>query len=223
MKQIDWQAVASQTRTLFPTVMQIAFYSRDRWIIVFENEADNFLSTFHPLVKLVRKHKLNVPLIVSRQFIQSSLDSYPLEFLDIQSDYTNLYFIEDAIAGLQFNKDNVRLEIERELKSKWLLTRLTALQYKQKAKYLFGVLKESFTALLPVFKGFCFLNGSVVPKTTDGLLDCVEEMLHSEIKVLRFIAGQKKTPSETLLNSIFNDYIRLLNLLSEHVDKWQQA
>jgi hypothetical protein len=223
MKKIDWQLVAGQVRELYPTVMQIASYSRDRWLIVFEAEADNFLSTFHPLVKLIDKHKLSVPLIVSKQFIQSSLDSYPLEFLDIKTDYTNLYQTEDVIETLQFDKNDIRLQIERELRGKWLLTRLVALEHKQKPKYLFSVLNESFQALIPVFKGFSFLYGNTVPKTAEGLLESLEEILHTDLKVLKYIAGQKKAPSDTLVNSLFADYLRFLNLCTDNIDNWTQA
>ncbi len=220
MKQTNWQLVASQTRELFPNVVQIAAYSRNRWLLVFEEEPDSFLNTFHPLTRIIEKLKLTVPLIVSKQFIQNSLDSYPLEFLDIQSDYTNLYFIEDVIADLQFDKNDVRLQVERELRSKWLLTRLATIQYKRHNHNLFGVLLESFRALLPVFKGFCFLNGITPPGQTDKILDNLEEILHSDLKVFRYLAGQKKAPSANLVNNLFNDYIRLLNLCIDKIDGW---
>jgi hypothetical protein len=223
MKKTNWQLIAIQTRELFPMVVQIAAYSRNRWLLVFEEEPDNFLSTFHPLTKLLEKQKLNVPLIVSRKFIQSSLDSYPLEFLDIQSDYTNLYSVEDVIATLQFDKNDVRLQIERELKSKWLLTRLTALQNKKRNRNLFRVLDDSFHSLIPVFKGFCFLSGITAPKEMEKLLSFLEEIMHSDLKVFRYIAGQKKAPSAALVSNLFNDYIRLLNLCSDKIDGWKMA
>jgi hypothetical protein len=223
MKTIDWQLVATQTRTLFPTIIQIASYSRNRWILVFEDEPDNFLSTFHPLSTLIRKHKLSTPLIVSVKFIKASLDSYPLEFLDIQSDYNSLYAIEDVLKEMQIAKDDIRLQVERELKSKWLLTRLSSLGQSHKPGYLFTLLKESFTALLPVFKGFCVLGGLAIPKDTKQLIDAMEEVLHTDLKVFRYIHSQKKAPSMVLMNTLFNDYIRLLNMCGDQIDCWKQA
>lgn len=220
MKQIDWQAVAAQIRELYPHVLQIATYSRKRWLLVFETEPDNFLCSFHPLAKLIKKHKLSIPLIVNRQFIENSLDSYPLEFIDIQSSYTNLYVTEDEVAKLQFSKNDVRLEVERELKSKWLLTRLTALRYDTSSRFLFEVLKESYLSLLPVFKGFCYLSGVSIPSEPEKLLDKLEDIMHTEVKIFRYIAGQTKAPSRELLNSLFNDYVRLLNHCIEVIDKW---
>ena len=220
MKKIDWQIVATQVKELYPHVLQIATYSRNRWLLVFEHEPDSFLSTFHPLTKLIKKHKLTTPLIVNKEFMQSSLDSYPLEFLDIQSAYTNLYTVEDELVNLTFAKLDVRLEVERELKSKWLLTRLSALQYNYKSRHLFAVLKESYLSLLPVFKGFCYLSGVSIPAEPDKLLDKLEDILHTDVKIFRYINDQTKAPSQQLINSLFNDYVRLLNHCTEIIDKW---
>jgi hypothetical protein len=221
MKQINWQTIATRVRELFPNVVQVAYYSRDRWIIVFAEEPENFLNTFHPLTSLIRKEKLAMPLIVSDKFIRSSLDSYPLEFLDIQSGYSNLYAAEDVIAGLQFDSEDIRLQIERDLKSKWLLTRLAVLQYSQQKHLLFNILKESFTALVPVFKGFCRLSGNSVPDDTGSLLDAMEEILHGELRAFRYIADQKKAPSKELIGNLFSDYMRALELCIDKIDCWK--
>jgi hypothetical protein len=221
MKKINWQEVAAQVRELFPQVMQIASYSNNRWIIVFAEEPENFLNAFHPLAAYIRKHKLTMPLIVNEKFIQSSLDSYPLEFLDIQSGYDSLYAVEDMIAGLQFANDDIRLQIERELRSKWLLTRQAVLQHSHMSRLLFVILRESFSSLVPVFKGFCRLSGKNVPQETDKLLDVMEELLHAELKAFRFIAGQKKAPSKELTGNLFNDYMRALELCIDKIDNWK--
>jgi hypothetical protein len=223
MKAINWKVVAEEVKTLYPAVLQIAHYSRNRWFLVIEQEAENFLTHYKPLTQLIRKHKLPVPLIISTRFIQSSLDSYPLEFLDIQSDYTNLFVRDDVIENLVFNPDDVRLQIERELKSKWLLTRLVALEREQDKKHLFQVLKESFTSLIPVFKGFCQIGGTPIPKDLDKLLDQNAEILRVDMKVLKFIATQPKSPSHELTQNLFNDYVRLLGACSDVVDNWKQA
>lgn len=223
MKQINWQLISDEVRKLYPNLIQLATYSRNRWILIFGVEADNFLATFSPLAALVKKHKLQVPLIVSTEFISKSLDSYPLEFLDIQTDYTSLYAKEDVIATLQFGKDDIRLQIERELKGKWLLTRLIALEKSNNQKHLFLVLKDSFHSLLPVFKGFCCLNGISAPRDTEKLLDCLSDILHTEVKVLSLIAKQEKAPSRELQNTLFADYIRLLRLSADVIDNWKPA
>lgn len=222
MKQINWQAVAEQTREIFPNINQIVLYRGNRWLLNFEIEPDNYFNSFHPLTAVIRKHHLNAPLVMSHSFIQSSLDSYPLEFIDIKSDYTNLYVIEDIIATLQFKEADVRLEIERELRSKILLTKSNALLFKGNSRQLYYLLNESFNALIPVFKGFCYLGGKSIPTDVNKLLDALEEVLHTPVKVFRLIAAQTKAPSNTLIDNIFNDYIRMLVVCNETIDNWNK-
>ncbi len=223
MKQVNWQLISEEVRKLYPNVIQIATYSRNRWLLIFSAEADNFLSTFGPLSVFIKKHKLHIPLIVSVGFVSNSLDSYPLEVLDIQTDYTTVYAQEDVIAGLEFNKEDIRLQIERELKGKWLLTRLVALEKSGDNKHLIRVLKESYASLMPVFKGFCYLNGIPVPKETDKLLESLSDILHTEVNVLNLIDKQTKAPSHALLNNLFMDYIRFLQICTDMIDNWKAA
>ncbi|MFB3844811.1 MAG: hypothetical protein ACE14O_03550 [Candidatus Cloacimonadaceae bacterium] len=223
MKQIDWTLMTGKVLELYPQVKQIVSYRDGQWMLLFDSEPDKFLSAFHPLTQLLRKYRLPAPLIVSRRFILTSLDSYPLEWLDIQSDYTNLYGEDDVMATLQFGKDNVRNQIERELRSKWILTREYALRLNHLNRGLYRMMRSSYQALIPVFKGICFLQNVSIPKTTAQLLDSLEEILHTEVKVLRYLSAQQKTPSRALLTNIFHDYLRLLAQCSEWIDNWKTA
>jgi len=54
--------------------------------------------------------------------IDSSLDTFPIEFLNIKRNYT-VVFGEDILEGLAFEKEFIRMQCERELKGKLLLLR----------------------------------------------------------------------------------------------------
>jgi hypothetical protein len=57
------------------------------------------------------------PLFLTRSDLSSSLDSYPIEFLNMKNRY-RLVYGEDVLQKLSFNPLAVRLQIERELKGK---------------------------------------------------------------------------------------------------------
>jgi len=98
-------------------------------VVVLEDVPDQQLEKLAGLAQYARKKALMLPLIVTRSFIASSLDSYPLEFINIiSSDKENLMCKEDLLTNLQFSKADVRLQMEREFKSKWLLTRQSTLE-----------------------------------------------------------------------------------------------
>ncbi|MEK7477129.1 MAG: nucleotidyltransferase domain-containing protein [Candidatus Coatesbacteria bacterium] len=59
------------------------------------------------------------PLLMTPEFLANSADAYPLEWLDML-DHHRVLAGEDLVAGLAVNDQNLRLELERELKSAWL-------------------------------------------------------------------------------------------------------
>ncbi len=221
MKGINWTQLADAVKEIYPNIIQILSYGKNRWMVIFETEPDNFLTFCEPLVHLCKKHRVNIPLIMSRYFFATSQDSYPLEFLNICTSYTDLYSRENLLDGLSLKKRDIRLQIERELKSKLLLTRLLALESKSARGRFYKLLKESFQSLLPSFKGFLYLGGSPVPKNDEALLNDLEDIFHNDIKVIRMLHKFNKTPSQTLINTLFYEYDRFLRNAMEIIDKWE--
>ena len=118
-------------------------------------------------------------------FIVSSLDSYPLEFINIiSSDKENLMCMEDLLSNLQFGKADVRLQMQREFKSKWLLTRQSTLEAAGRSRHLRETLRMSVRAIIPAIKGFFFLAGHPYPHTLDQLLDQAELITGIDLKIL---------------------------------------
>ena len=69
-----------------------------------------------------RKQRVAVPLFLTRDFIESSLDTFPLEIFNIRAAYKVIYG-NDVLSGLTIKEDDLRLQCERELKAKLLLLR----------------------------------------------------------------------------------------------------
>jgi len=69
-----------------------------------------------------RKRRISAPLVLQPVFIANALDSWPLEFLCMSARYRVLYG-EDPLAGISFQPEHVRLQCEREIRSKLLLFR----------------------------------------------------------------------------------------------------
>ncbi len=141
-------------------------------VIILDKDPDGWLTELTPLAKYVHKHKLNLPLIINKRFIQYSLDSYPLEFINIiSSESVNLLLKEDLLSGLDILHSDVRLQMEREFKSKWLLTRQVLLEGKLSARNLRETLHLSIRALIPALKGFFFLSRHSYPQTMEDLFE----------------------------------------------------
>jgi len=94
---------------------------------------------------------------MTKAFIDSSLDCYPVEFLNMKRCYV-LVFGEDVLGGLAFDKSALRLQVERELKGKLLLLRTRYLETEGKGRRVEDLIKESVTAFIAVFNALLYLR-----------------------------------------------------------------
>lgn len=162
----DFSQVIEALNGVNKHLLQVAVYHNPtpHCVVILDSDPPNLLDSLKDLRDYTQKRKLPYPLLVNKQFVLDSLDSYPLEFLDIvSSNYENLYAKEDVLKGLRFNRADLRLQMEREVKSKWLLTRLTILEQNPKPKALAQTLALSIHAILPVLKGLCYIYDRPIP------------------------------------------------------------
>ena len=88
-------------------------------LVVLTPEGMERLEDGFPLVEKWRKRDVTVPLVMTKKFIASSLDSYPIEFLNMKNRSALIYG-ENVLEPLDIRPEDLRLQIERELHSKIL-------------------------------------------------------------------------------------------------------
>jgi len=170
----DFSSVLPSLEQIKSHLLQVAVYgeSKQRCVIILESDPSGLLDSLDELRNYCHKNRLAFPLLINRQFVSGSLDSYPLEFLDIVSgDYQNLFATEDLLQSLVFSKADLRLQMEREIKGKWLLTRLSVLEQSPKPKALAETLQLSIRSILPVLKGICYSADRPIPQSTSLLIE----------------------------------------------------
>lgn len=216
MNTARYDDLSSILRELKDYLLQVAVYSGydkiERAVLIFEDDPPAFFEALQPLVRAIRKRRLPEPLIVNRVFVESSLDSYPLEFLNMQTSYRNLLANNDILKGLSFAKADLRLQMERELKSKWLLTRQAVLENPYKLALVREAILRSRTAVYPVLKGFFALVDEPVPKTLNEAIEGAERISGCELAPFAYsITG---SPDATR-------YINMLGQLVTRVQEWK--
>jgi len=189
----DYKGVLKPLSSLNEHLLQVAVYNNPapRCIVILNSDPTFLLESLEPLREYCAKHKLQFPLLVNREFVLSSLDSYPLEFLDIVSaGYSNLLAKEDLLKDLVFQASDLRLQMERELKGKWLITRLAVLEQKKKPKALADTLRQSIHSIIPALKGFCYLAERPIPQNpadiiaqTSSIVDIDMNLFNSWINI----------------------------------------
>jgi predicted nucleotidyltransferase len=191
------------------------------FLIVLTEAAMDRLREAFPLIRKWRKRRVNIPLFVTEEYITSSLDSFPVEFLNLRHSHVLVYG-KDVLEGLSFDKKSVRLQCERELKGKLLLLREAYLDSEGKAGGLGQVSSASLTAFLSLFRALLFLRDREIPRHNDELISTTAREIGFDEKpfteVLRVKEGKVK-PRREEMEGIVERYLRAIRELWKTVDR----
>lgn len=123
---------------------------------------DKLDDVFH-IIKYWRKRGFAVPLVITKAFINSSLDCYPIEFMNMKNNHIVIYG-DDVLEQIEVNPEKLRLQIERELKGKLLLLRQGYLEAQGKPRQLKNLINRSFTAFISIFNALLYYKHDTAPR-----------------------------------------------------------
>lgn len=167
------------------------------------------------------KRKVSVPLFLSRQYIETSMDVFPIEYLNFQRKYVLVYG-DDILKQLSFDPKDIRLQSEREIKGKLLLLREAFLESSGKKRNLKVVISQSIKSFLAIFEALLFLKEKEIPEENRKLIrsTCEEFKLDEDLfQKLIDIKEQKLKPDEMELKETFKNYMKEIRKLSKIVDE----
>jgi hypothetical protein len=219
--KLVWKQLPEVCSEITADLLQIAIYDLhtpiEKCIIILDKDPQPFFEKLAPVTRFCKKHKLPLPLIVTRDFIRYSLDSYPLEFINIASDYINVFDKEDLLKDLEYDMRDIRLQMEREFKSKWLHTRLAILENAQNSKAVYAVIHRSLDAILPILKGLFFLHNESIPKTPEEVFQRSNEMTEFDITILKRV---DEVSAKELSSEMIREYLEVLEQLTSMMELW---
>ncbi|MDP8253336.1 MAG: hypothetical protein P9X27_02945 [Candidatus Kaelpia aquatica] len=120
-----------------------------------------FKSSLNTISKGIFK-KIAAPLFLTKEYINSSLDVFPIEFLDMKENHVLLYG-EDVLSELEIKGEHIRLFCEQQIKGKLIRIRQAYLEVGLKTKGLEVLLKESLNSLIPIFRNLIRLREEQPP------------------------------------------------------------
>jgi hypothetical protein len=190
------------------------------FLIVLSEEAIDHLDRALKAVSRWRTKGVATPLFMTRPFIASSLDSYPLEFLNMQNGYVLVYG-EDVLRDLSFEPCHLRLQCEREIMGKLLLLRERFLETGGRPRRLRDLIAESITALISIFGGLLYLKGRQIPPSRREVVEALAREFPVDagvfMRCLDIKEGGKVPSSET--QDIFMAYLAEVRRLRGVVDE----
>lgn len=185
---------------------------------------DDSLDKVEEISILIKKlnSKLPTPFIFDKNYILESLDSFPLEFLNMSTDYEIMNDSDNVFSALNFKKNDVRLQAERELKGKILLIRTAFLENFSQKKELINLIKISFSSFIPVLKGLLFLLDQPIPKNISDIIDLADK--HTEFSINSFHQANSiflgtANKNDFDLSLFFKEYLKQLKELSRFIDR----
>lgn len=135
------------------------------------------------------------PLFADKEYLETSHDVFPIEFLDIQEKH-RLLFGEDPLEGLKISREHLRLQCESELKGKILYLREAFIQAYPSLRRVKNLLLQSSSSLFAVFRGLLRLLGEPVPPAKREVLAKLNEKTRFDTavfeKILDVREGKRK-------------------------------
>jgi hypothetical protein len=167
------------------------------------------------------KGRVVAPLLLTREHIQSSLDVFPIEFWEMKDNHLVVYG-QDVFEDMTIDPKDLRLQCEREIKSRLIRIRQAYLELGRKAVGLKGLLEDSLTSILPIMRNVIRLKGKAPAVKKEDIITELSQELDVQGDSFRRILklkSQKKPPKQAELEAVFSDYLQQLQQLAKVVDE----
>lgn len=170
------------------------------------------------------KQGVTMPLFLSLEYIHSSLDSFPIEFLNIKLSYVTV-FGPDFLKDLKISPAALRLKCEEQVKSKLLHLREGVLRHWPKKRALAHFLRLTVPTFLSLFRVLILLQNQDVPNTDVQVAEKTADLYHLDAEIFSQLLGLRNKSvklDRPGLQNLSRSLIGQMQQLAKTVDKWQE-
>ena len=161
------------------------------------------------------------PLLFTPGQLEASVDSFPIELLDIQQS-RQVLFGADPVAKLHISPEHLRLQLEREFKGKLLALREGYLLAGGKPRHVVAVLTSTLSGVLVVFRAALRLFRKSVPASKLDALRLLADQVDFDPEPWLTVEALKRE-SRSLrridVNGLFESCLQVLEQVSAAVDR----
>src|SRR3972149_7792650 len=159
-------------------------YSDINTVIVVKGIKIPFYDFIASLGKRYGKKKIRAPLIMTSDYINRSLEVFPVEFLEMKLVH-QLVYGHDVLKDVKIEKPDIRLQCERELKGKMQYLCQGYIKAMGEKTTLTNLFVGSLSGYFPLFRGILFLHDREIPKEKGDVLHALNECCDVDVKVFR--------------------------------------
>jgi hypothetical protein len=189
-------------------------------VVVLHTMDLQFIEYLAPLGITYSKQKIAAPLVMTPGYIDQSLDVFPIEFLDFKLLHKTVYG-HDLLQDLQITMPDLRLQCEREIKTKLIGLRQGYISSLGKKKLIADLLVRSFTGSMALFRAIIELLGKEPPIQRAEVITVLGDAtgINADIfeQLLMLKTGRIK-PSEQEFASFFERYYTALESTGKIID-----
>ena len=177
-------------------------------VVVLKEMNLGFIKFLAPLGKKYRKKGVAAPLIMTPEYIKRSLDVFPIEFFNFKLIHHTV-FGDDILTGLAIENKDIRLQCEREIKTKLIWLRQGYISCLGEKNLLRKKLSESITGYIPLFRAIIYLLGKEPPVKSRDVVVTLQEMTSIETGIFeKMLLLKRKELSLSMdeLTDFFEEY-----------------
>jgi hypothetical protein len=166
------------------------------------------------------RRRIHFPMFMTKEFIDSSLDSYPVEFFNMKQ-FHEVLAGEDVLRDLVIPRDGLRLQCERDLKGKLLHLRQEYVYTMGKTGRIRGLVNMSLAAFTSIFRALLHLKGVSATGSIEETLNQACGEFHMDIALFQSLAAIRQkgiTYAKFELENLMERYISEIERLCRQVD-----
>ncbi len=191
-------------------------------VVVFKRLRFSHVEALAPLGKEFRKKRIAAPWLMDPEYIHQSLDAFPVEFLNFQLLHRTVQG-EDILKDLPIERSLLRVQLERELKSRLIWLRQGYLSTMGEPAGLSEHLKGVIKSMVPLLRALCFLKEKEVPvASAEALFEQIGQILGINISALSqawAFRRQKKSLPKSELDALYERLYETTEEISHQVDR----
>ena len=179
------------------------------------------IKTLAQLGKKYKKHGVAAPLLMTPDYIQSSTDVFPVEFLSFKVLHQTVLG-DDPFVDLDIKLTDLRHQCERDLKAKLIGLRQGYLATLGDAKFLLQHMQDLLPAMLPIFRAFLLLNGQTPQPDFTQTIENLQGTISVDLSVFGDLLAMrrgKQTLPKTSAYEVFERFYQTTDQLGRICDE----
>ena len=165
------------------------------------------------------------PLLFTVDRLKQSADVFPIEILDMKAANSVLYG-EDALSRIPVSEENLRLQVESELKGKLIQLREAYLITGGKARDVVEVLVRSVASFLVLFRAALRLYQTEVPTIKHDALSALARRIPLDPAAFETVEALKEGRMKVRqvdADALFGDFLKTVEIVVDAIDSYVQG